>query len=118
QLGKKSESVILKNVQRHPASPRILHVDFLRIRADQKIHMHIPLHFIGDEKAPGLSAGGVIHHAITDVEISCLPGDLPEFIEVDTAKMQLNDVLHLSDLKLPKGVELVALSHGVEGHDL
>jgi large subunit ribosomal protein L25 len=93
-------------------------MDFLRVRADQKLHMHVPLHFVGDEKAPGLSEGGVIHHNFSDVEVSCLPADLPEYIEVNTSEMKLNDVLHLSDIKLPKGVELVALSHGAEGHDL
>jgi large subunit ribosomal protein L25 len=76
------------------------------------------LHFIGDDKAPGLSEGGVVYHAVTDVEISCLPAHLPEYLEVDTSNMKLDETLHLSDLKLPKGVELVAFSHGVEGHDL
>ena len=118
KVGKTNEKVILKDVQRDPANPRVLHIDFLRIKADQKLHMHIPLHFIGDEKAPGIKEGGVIHHAITDVEVSCLPANLPEFIEIDTSAMKLNDTLHLSDITLPKGVELIALSHGVEGHDL
>lgn len=114
----KEEKVILKAMQRHPSRPRIAHMDFLRVRADQKLHMHVPLHFIGEEKAPGLKEGGVFSHVISDVEVSCLPADLPEFIEVDVAGMALDQTLHLSDLKLPKGVELVALSHGVEDHDL
>jgi large subunit ribosomal protein L25 len=118
KVDKKAEQVILKDIQRDPANPRVHHIDFLRVRADQKLQMHVPLHFIGDDKAPGLGEGGVVHHAITDVEVSCLPANLPEFLEVDTSEMHLDQTLHLSDIKLPKGVELVALSHGVEGHDL
>lgn len=108
-----AEKVILKAVQRHPFKPRILHVDFQRVKADEKLHMHVPLHFIGEDVAPGAKdAGGVVSHILSDVEISCLPDNLPEFIEVDLSSMQLNQILHLSDLKLPKGVEVVALSHG------
>lgn len=118
KVGGKSEQVILKDLQRDPAKPRIHHMDFLRISANQKLHMHIPLHFVGDDKAPGVSEGGVVYHAMNDVEVSCLPANLPEFLEVDTSKLKLDETLHLSDIKLPKGVELVALSHGVEGHDL
>lgn len=116
-IGKKSEKVILKDVQRHPAKPRVQHMDFLRIKADQKLHMHIPIHFTGEEKAPGLKDGGVFSHLISDIEISCLPADLPEYITVDASQMALDDTLHLSDLKLPKGVEIVAFAHGVEEHD-
>ncbi len=118
KIDQKGEQVILKDVQRDPANPRVHHIDFQRIRADQKLHMHVPLHFVGDDKALGLAEGGVVYHAVTDVEVSCLPAHLPEFLEVDTSKMQLDDTLHLSDIKLPKGVELVAFSHGAEGHDL
>ncbi len=114
----KDEQVILKAIQRSPSKPRVNHIDFLRVRADVKLHMHVPLHFVGDDKAPGLGEGGVVYHAITDIEVSCLPANLPEFLEVDTSKMQLNETLHLSNIVLPEGVELVAFSHGVEGHDL
>jgi large subunit ribosomal protein L25 len=114
----KDEKVILKAMQRHPAKPRITHLDFLRVRADQKLRMHVPLHFIGADKAPGVKQGGVFSHNISDVEVSCLPADLPEFIEVDVGHFELNHVLHLTELTLPKGVELAALAHGVEGHDL
>ncbi len=108
-----AERVILKDVQRHPYKPRILHLDLQRVRADEKLHMHVPLHFIGAEKAPGVKdAGGVISHIMSDVEVSCLPDNLPEYIEVDVSEMQLNQLLHLSDLKLPQGVELVDLAHG------
>jgi large subunit ribosomal protein L25 len=112
KTGSDAERVILKDVQRHPYKPRIVHVDFQRVRADEKLHMHIPLHFVGAEIAPGAKdAGGIVSHIMSDVEISCLPDDLPEYIEVDISAMQLNDILHLSNLKLPKGVEIIALSH-------
>lgn len=112
KTGSDAERVILKDVQRHPYKPRIVHVDFQRVRADEKLHMHIPLHFVGAEIAPGVKdAGGLVSHIMSDVEISCLPDDLPEYIEVDISAMQLNDILHLSNLKLPKGVEIIALSH-------
>ncbi|OGT59880.1 MAG: 50S ribosomal protein L25/general stress protein Ctc [Gammaproteobacteria bacterium RIFCSPHIGHO2_12_FULL_45_12] len=110
KTGADSEHVILKDVQRHPFKPRLLHMDFQRVRADEKLHMHIPLHFIGGAEAPGVKqAGGLISHILSDVEVVCLPGNLPEHIEIDLSAMELNDIIHLSDLKLPKGVELVAL---------
>lgn len=106
------ESVILKAVQRHPYKPQLLHIDFLRIKADEKLLMHVPLHFIGEEKAPGVvEGGGVVLHLMNDAEVSCLPRDLPEYLEVDISAMEMNQTLHLSDLKLPKGVELTALLH-------
>ena len=110
-VGSDSERVILKDVQRHPYKPRIQHVDFQRIRADEKLHMHIPLHFIGEEEAPGLKEGGVISHIVSDVEVTCLPDNLPEYLEIDVSQMTLNQILHLSDIKLPKGVEITALTH-------
>lgn len=112
KTGTDAERVILKAVQRHAYKPRILHVDFQRIRADEKLHMHVPLHFLGGEDAPGVKEGGAISHIMNDVEISCLPDDLPEYIEVDVNNLAMNQIVHLSDLKLPKGVEIIALSHG------
>lgn len=106
-----SEKVILKDVQRHPYKPKIAHVDFQRVRADVKLHMNIPLHFMGGEKCPGVKGGGLLSHIETDVEVTCLPDHLPEYLEVDISNLDLNDILHLSDIKLPQGVELVALSH-------
>lgn len=111
KTGTDSDRVILKAVQRHPFKPVIMHVDFQRINMNEKLHMHIPLHFIGDEEAPGVKEGGNISHIMSDVEVSCLPADLPEFLEVDISHMGMNDILHLSDIKLPKGVEIVALTH-------
>ena len=118
KVGSKSEKVILKAVQRNPAKPRVNHVDFLRVRADQKLHMNIPLHFLGGEETPGTKEGGVINHIISDVEISCLPADLPEYIAVDLSNLGLDESIHLSQLQLPKGVEIVALAHGEEAHDI
>jgi large subunit ribosomal protein L25 len=113
KTGSESERVILKDVQRHAFKPRITHVDFQRVRSDEKLHMHVPLHFHGSEQAPGVKdAGGLISHIMSDVEVSCLPDDLPEFLELDVSLMELNQILHLSDIKLPKGVEIVSLTHG------
>lgn len=117
KIGKKTEQVILKDLQRHPAKPRIAHIDFQRVRADQKLKRNIPLHFLGEEKAPGAKAGGIFTHAMTDVEVSCLPANLPQYIEVDVSNLELNEAVHLSQLKIPKGVELTAFAHGVEDHD-
>ncbi len=114
----KSEDVILKDLQRHPAKAQILHADFLRVSKNQKLTTRVPLHFINEDTSKGVKTqGGVISHSLTDLEISCLPADLPEYIEVDVADLELDSVLHISDLKLPKGVESVALIHG-EDHDL
>ncbi len=114
--GKKNQ-VVLKDLQRHPANDnKIIHADFLRIDAKHEMTMTIPLHFINEEKAVGVKAGGQIAHLMTEVEITCLPKDLPEYIEVDTAKLGMDEYIHLSELKLPKGVSLTALSHGQEEH--
>jgi large subunit ribosomal protein L25 len=110
-IDNEAERVILKDVQRHPYKQQILHIDFQRIRADEKITMNVPLHFIGEANAPGVIAGGLISHLMTDVEISCLPEHLPEYLEADLSNLALNATLHLSDLKLPAHVEVVALSH-------
>jgi len=111
KTGKDSDRVILKAVQRHPFKPTILHVDFQRINMNEKLHMHIPLHFVGAEEAPGAKEGGMISHIMSDVEVVCLPNDLPEFIEINISDMAMNGILHLSDIKMPKGVEIVALTH-------
>lgn len=108
----KPEKVVLKALQRHPSKPFLLHADFLRVSATEKLTMNIPLHFINEDIAPGVKLeGGVISHMQNEVEVRCLPGDLPEFIQIDAAEMKMGDSVHLSDLKLPKGVEIVALAH-------
>ncbi len=117
-VGKKKEKAILKDLQRHPAKPRLMHVDFQRVNMKEKIRMHVPLHFINEEEAPGVKAGGLITHSSTDLHIACLPTDLPEFIEVDLGELELDASLHVSDLTLPKGIESVDLGHGDDStHD-
>lgn len=112
-VGKESNAVVVKEVQRHPARHQILHLDFQRIVEDQEITLHVPLRFVGEEIARGVKEqGGVIEHVITDVEVSCLPRHLPEVIEVDVSGLGLNENLHLSDIRLPEGVTSVALAHG------
>ena len=111
------QSVVLKDLHRHPAKPFILHLDLLRVSADEKIKMNVPLHFLNEDKAVGVKEGGTISHTVNDLEISCLPKDLPEYIEVDVAKMEIGDSLHLSDIVLPEGVEIPQLGLG-EDHDL
>jgi len=107
------QNVLLRDVQMHPWKHEVLHVDFQRVDAKQKIHMRVPLHFINEEIAPGVKVGGgVVNHVMTEVEVSCLPADLPEFIEVDLAALELGDSVHLSELKLPGGVESVQLTRG------
>ncbi|MBI1196007.1 MAG: 50S ribosomal protein L25/general stress protein Ctc [Gammaproteobacteria bacterium] len=115
-VGGKKEKVVLKDLQRHSYKPLIMHVDLQRVSSKDKLRMHVPLHFIGEETCPGVKQGGVVSHLLTDVEVTCLPKDLPEAIEVDMSGMGLNETLKMSDMVLPKGVELVELSHG-EGHD-
>ncbi len=112
-VGAEKAQVLLRDYQMHPVRQRILHVDFQRVAADKKIHMKVPLHFVNADVAPGVKlAGGLVQHVLNDLEISCLPKDLPEFVEVDLATLQAGHSLHISNLKLPPGVESVALSKG------
>lgn len=113
----KTEKAILKGIQRHPAKPKVLHMDFMRIDESHKIKVHVPLHFINEATSVGVKKGGVAAHAMVNVEVSCLSGALPEFIEVDLADVDVGGSVHLSDLKLPAGVEIVELTHGSD-HDL
>jgi large subunit ribosomal protein L25 len=106
-LDGKQEIVVLKDLQRHPAKPFLLHVDFQRIQADEKIRLHVPIHFINESICPGLKSGGQASHVMTDLEISCLPKDLPEFIEVDMRNLQLGAIMHASEISLPEGVDLI-----------
>jgi large subunit ribosomal protein L25 len=105
----KKEKVVLKALQRHPYKQKIMHADFLRVSAKEKLQMHIPLHFINAEEAPGVKEGGVFAHTLTEVEVSCLPSDLPEFIEVDLGQMALDTSVHLEDLVVSDNVDIVAL---------
>lgn len=115
-VGGKEEQVVLKDLQRHPAKIAVLHADFLRVRANEKLHMHVPLHFINADDCLGAKEGGLVTHSISEVEVACLPKDLPEYLEVDLSSLELDQSLHMSDIIVPAGVELVELSHGSE-HD-
>lgn len=107
------QAAILKDVQRHPAKNQILHMDLQRVLENEKIRMTIPLHFKGAAGSPGVKTqGGVVSHLLNEVEVLCLPKDLPEFVEIDLSAMEINQIRRLSDLQLPAGVELVALTHG------
>ncbi|SFD99847.1 50S ribosomal protein L25/general stress protein Ctc [Nitrosomonas sp. Nm166] len=109
----KKEQVLLRDIQMHPFKQQVLHVDFQRVDQNKKIHMKVPLHFINAEISPGVkTSGGIVSHILTEVDISCLPADLPEFISVDLAELTAGHTLHLNDLVLPKGVEVVALTKG------
>jgi large subunit ribosomal protein L25 len=116
EFGDVSEKVIIKDMQRHPAKVQITHADFLRISESQSLHVNVPLHFNNEEVAPGVKEGGLISHLMAEVEITCLPKDLPEFLVVDMANLQLGATIHLSDIELPEDVTIVALTHGEE-HD-
>jgi large subunit ribosomal protein L25 len=112
------QKVLLRDVQRHPAQPRVLHVDFQRVSGSKKIHMRVPLHFINEESCIGVKqSGGAISHSLSQLDITCLAADLPEYIEVDLANVDVGQIIHISDLKLPKGVESVDLHKGAD-HDL
>jgi large subunit ribosomal protein L25 len=112
-----AEKVVLKDLQRHPAKVALLHVDFQRVDETHTITMRVPLHFINQEKCVGVRLeGGAVSHSLSEIEVRCLPQNLPEFIEVDVADLHVGDLIHISQLNLPAGVESVELSHG-EGHD-
>lgn len=113
----REEKAILKAVQRHPAKPIVMHMDFLRVSAADKIRVHVPLHFVNQDSSVGVKKGGVVSHSMSDVEVDCFSKDLPEYIEVDLARLDIGGVVHLSDLKLPAGVEIHALAQGAD-HDL
>jgi large subunit ribosomal protein L25 len=109
----KKDRVLLRDVQMHPWKQLILHVDFQRVSANRKIHMKVPLHFFNAEISPGVkTGGGIISHVMNEIDITCLPDDLPEFIEVDLQHLELGHSIHLADLKIPKGVESVQLARG------
>jgi len=108
----KTESVLLRDYQMHPVRNTIQHVDFQRVSATEKIHVKVPFHFINADIAPGVkTGGGIVAHILTEADVSCLAKDLPEFIEVDLAQLEMGNSVHLSEIKLPKGVEFVQLAH-------
>lgn len=106
QIDGKKESVVLKSLQRHVYKPILMHIDFLRIKAKEALTMRVPLHFTHEDTAPGIKEGGLLSKQMNDIEIKCLPADLPEFIELSLENMAMDQTLHLSDIKMPKGVTL------------
>jgi len=111
--GENAQPVIVKEVHRHPIKTQILHIDFQRILEDEEITLHVPIHFLGEAQSKGVKLqGGEIQHLMTEIELSCLPKYLPEFIELDVSGMELNDLLHLADVTVPEGVTFVELAHG------
>ena len=113
----KTEKVILKGLQRHPAKAQVLHMDFMRIDMTHALKVHVPLHFLNESESVGVKAGGMITHSMVDVEVSCLPAALPEYIEVDLGALDIGQAVHLTDLVLPEGVVIPVLAQG-EDHDL
>ena len=113
EIDGKKEKAILRDVQMHAFKQLIMHIDLQRVSAKDKIHMNVPFHFSGGEEAPGVKVeGGIVSHQVTELDIVCLPDDLPEFIAVDISALNLGDSIHLSEITLPEGVESSALSHG------
>lgn len=111
----RKQKVVLRDLQRHPYKPIILHMDFLRVNESDLINMKVPVHFIGEDKCPGVENGGIINHLVAELEVRCQAGKLPEFIEVDVSNLALDEDIVLSQVKVPAGVELLMLSHG---HDI
>jgi large subunit ribosomal protein L25 len=115
KIGSRTERAVLRDLQRHPFKPTLLHLDLQRVTADEKVRVHVPLHFLNQETSRGVKLqGGTISHLKIEVEIACLPANLPEFIEVDLAELEIGESIYLSQLKLPEGVEIVELSAGAE----
>ncbi len=117
KVGGTETRAVMRDLQRHPSKPFVQHMDLQRVSESEKLRMHVPLHFLGEEAAPGVKAGGMVSHEIIEVEVECLPKDLPEYIEVDVSGLDVGDSLHLSDLVMPAGATLLELARG-EGHDL
>jgi large subunit ribosomal protein L25 len=111
-IDNKNQQVILKDIHRHPFKPAIMHMDLERVSADKLITVHVPIHYLNEANAKGVkTGGGIISHNLIDIEVSCLPAKLPEYIEIDLLNVDLDETIHLSDIKLPEGVTSVALNH-------
>jgi len=117
-LGGDIQKVLLRDIQRHPYKQLIMHLDFQRVNENEALRTAVPLHFVGEDKSPaGKSAEVVVTHELTEVTVECLPKDLPEHIEIDLSNLSVGDIVHLSDIKLPAGVEIPELKLGKE-HDV
>lgn len=117
-VGNETQKALLRDLQRHPYKPMLLHIDFQRVSETEPVRLRVPLHFLNQATSPaGKTGGSLILHELNDVEISCLPKDLPEYLEVDLAELKVGDTIHVSDIKLPAGVEIPSLKLGRE-HDV
>jgi large subunit ribosomal protein L25 len=115
----RTQQAVVRDMQRHPFKPLIMHIDFMRVSADEALRMSVPLHFVGEERSPaGKASGVVIQHQMTDVEIEALPKDLPEFLSVDLSRIEAGDVVMLSDIVMPEGVTIPSLTGAGEHHDM
>jgi len=117
KLDGKAQNVVLKDLQRHPAKPFVTHIDLLRVKMDEEIRMTVPLHFEGEDVCPGVKAGGILLKGMTDLEIACLPGNLPEYIAVDVSGLELGDSIHLSQVVVPEGTSIVGMDQIDEEND-
>ncbi len=117
KVGGKAQRVVLKDLQRHPSKPFVTHLDLLRVKMDEAIRMTIPLHFDGEDVCPGVKAGGIVLKGMTDLEIECLPGDLPEYIAVDVSGLEIGDMVHLSQVVVPEGVTILGMDQIEEDND-
>ena len=116
-VGGEKYKAILRDIHHHPYKPKVVHLDFQRITGKEKLVVHTPLHFIGEAECPAILNGGIVTHHLKDVEVSCSPLHLPEYIAVDISHLEMDGVIHLSELPVPEGVTILALTHGEE-HDL
>lgn len=115
--GQKPQQAILKAMHRHPSKSRILHVDFMRVTAGEKLKASVPIHFVNEDKCVGVkTGGGTILHTITELDIICLPSNLPEFVEIDVSNLNVGEAIHLTQIDMPENVEIAALTHG-DDHD-
>jgi large subunit ribosomal protein L25 len=113
QVGGETDQAILRDFHMHPYKPIVMHVDLQRISATEKIHMKVPIHFVGGDVAPGVKIdGGIVTHLMNEIDVTCLPKDLPEFLTADLSNLKLNESVHLKDLMLPEGVAITSLTHG------
>ncbi len=115
KVGEKSQAAILKDVQRHPFKRLIMHIDLQRIVEDQAIKMNVPIHYVGEDEAPGVKeGGGTVTKMVNDIEVTCLPKDLPEYLDLDISHLELDEMMYLTDIKVPEGVEIVGLAQAEE----
>jgi large subunit ribosomal protein L25 len=105
ELDGKNERVLLRSFQMHPYKPLVLHIDFQRVAEDQKVHMRVPLHFVRQDEAPAVKTGGLINHVLSEIDVACLPKDLPEYIEIDLSELQTHQTIRALDIKFPAGVK-------------